>query len=135
MAPARVLARAAQDQLDEAIFAWLKVVATREAVRMLRVERNRPTVDPDGGDLPLGLGETADSERVVDAHDALELVAQLPLRQARMFGLHVAGLSYEEIADLTGDSRRTGRAPAASGPGQGTSAAAGVNSFAHRPYQ
>jgi RNA polymerase sigma factor (sigma-70 family) len=41
------------------------------------------------------------------AREALRALAELPERQAHLLARQAAGLSYDEIAAETGDSRRT----------------------------
>ena len=48
-----------------------------------------------------------DVETECAAREALDAVAALPARQARVLGLHVAGYSYAEIGERTGDTYRT----------------------------
>jgi RNA polymerase sigma factor (sigma-70 family) len=100
------------------LFGWMRIVAIREAIRMDR--RARPVVSMDvlaatpvhaDGDTPgvsrQALPPTHSDDAVIVAREALRELAQLPARQRRLFALHVAGYSYEEIAQLTGDSLRT----------------------------
>jgi RNA polymerase sigma factor (sigma-70 family) len=97
----------------EAIFAWLRVVATREALRLLRQESRCPPVDQaeiESDRFAEASSEDLCAERSRDrlsARQALELITALPPRQARVMVLHVAGYTYEEISAQTGDSRRT----------------------------
>ena len=46
-------------------------------------------------------------ERAVELRERLAEVRQLPLRQQQMVLLHGFGYRYGEIAEFTGDSRRT----------------------------
>lgn len=90
----------------EAIFAWLKAVAIREAIRLqthkptepLEALNGEPAVEPEA---------PVDVETELAARDALAAVAALPARQRRVLGLHVAGFSYAEIGARTGDTYRT----------------------------
>jgi RNA polymerase sigma factor (sigma-70 family) len=98
--------------------AWLRIVAIREAIRMDRRARSAVSMDvlaatpmhADGdtaGVTREALPPTHSDDAVIVARDALRELAQLPPRQRRLFALHVAGYSYQEIAQLTGDSLRT----------------------------
>jgi RNA polymerase sigma factor (sigma-70 family) len=98
--------------------AWLRIVAIREAIRMDRRARSAVSIDVlaattthADGDTPgvsrEMLPPTHSDDTVIVAREALRELAQLPPRQRRLFALHVAGYSYEEIAQLTGDSLRT----------------------------
>ena len=90
----------------EAIFAWLKVVAIREAIRLATHKPAEPLETPSGE--PAVEPEAAvDVETECAAREALAAVAALPARQRRVLGLHVAGFSYTEIGERTGDSYRT----------------------------
>ena len=88
---------------------WLATTAVREAWRLMRA-RDR--------DLPLEVDDTAAcggvapsssvmTDALIEDREQLKLVRQLPERQQRILWLHGLGLSYEEIAAYTGDTRRT----------------------------
>jgi RNA polymerase sigma-70 factor (ECF subfamily) len=99
---------------SETVRGWLVVVAIREAVRRHKQDRHLVAIcDPheDHGvsieRLP-ALQAAADDGRVGrEVRDALETIAALPERQRRIFGLHVAGFSYAEIADMVDATPRT----------------------------
>jgi RNA polymerase sigma factor (sigma-70 family) len=88
---------------------WLSTTATREALRLLRCERN---AEPYGQlAVPAAL---ADAPRFAPAPDQrLELqerlaeVRQLPVREQRVLMMHGYGYEYHEIAAVTGETRRT----------------------------
>jgi RNA polymerase sigma factor (sigma-70 family) len=87
-----------------AIFAWLRVVAVHEAYRLCRAEQGAEhleDIDHDGGWEAIIAGATAIDD-VVEARQALALLAELPERQRDDLALLVAGFSYREIAELTG---------------------------------
>lgn len=90
----------------EAIFAWLKVVATREAIRLQTHKPTEPLEAPDG-ELAVEPEAAVDVETECAAREALAAVAALPARQRRALGLHVGGFSYAEIGERTGDTCRT----------------------------
>jgi RNA polymerase sigma factor (sigma-70 family) len=87
---------------------WLVTTATREALRLVR-RGNR--------ELPLDCAETAEKLRslpidpgpaeLFERRERLEMLALLPLRQQRVLWLRGLGLSYEEIAQRDGCTRRT----------------------------
>jgi RNA polymerase sigma factor (sigma-70 family) len=85
------------------LFAWLRTVAVHEAIRLaqrdVRVDRCEPewTVDPR---LP-------DVDTVVAARETVQAISSLRERQRRILLLHLAGYSYSEIAERTGDTLRT----------------------------
>src|SRR4051794_27919904 len=92
-----------------AIFAWLRVVAVREAYRICRAEQGAgylEDIDHDGGWEALIAGATTIDD-VIEARQALALVAALPERQRDDLALLVAGFSYREIAELTGGGALT----------------------------
>ncbi|MGH2762968.1 MAG: RNA polymerase sigma factor [Thermoleophilaceae bacterium] len=94
-------------------FAWLRVIAIREAYRLSGVERRDARLDaptsPNGSTFAEERFEDprAAPDPWVEARLALARVAQLPPRQRRLFALQIAGLSYEETSAVTGDSVRT----------------------------
>jgi RNA polymerase sigma factor (sigma-70 family) len=95
------------------VFGWLRTVAIHEAYRLSGIERRDVRLDAlasvDG--VVRGPELVADRRSCIDRHLearlALERVAELPVRQRRLFALQVAGLSYAEAAVATGDSVRT----------------------------
>jgi RNA polymerase sigma factor (sigma-70 family) len=93
-----------QPRRGPTLFAWLKTVAVREAIRLDRRDRRSTPVD----DINEALFPSSDSpETQVEARDRLEAVTQLPDRQRRILALKAGGYSYREIADRTGDTIRT----------------------------
>ena len=86
------------------IFAWLRLVAIREAYRLSWAER-RP-IHLDALDMADGwagvIGDTVTLDDLIEARAALRVLAELPDRQREDLSLHVAGFSYREIAELTG---------------------------------
>ncbi len=102
---------ACQPEGQETLFGWLRTVAVREAWRLSSLER-RPAhweqLRVDGDSSLEGIEDRGRSlDRQVEARWALEQVGELPPRQRRLFALQLAGLSYREVAALTGDSVRT----------------------------
>jgi len=87
-----------------AIFAWLRVVALREAYRLCRAEQGAAYLEDlgaaDGWEAVIAGGPALDD--VVEVRQALKLLAALPERQRDDLALMVAGFSYREIAALTG---------------------------------
>jgi RNA polymerase sigma factor (sigma-70 family) len=90
----------------DVIFGWLRVVATREALRLIRAQgRLAPfeeePVEPESAHVD----KSADLQLTLEVREALEHISPLTQQQVRIFSLHVAGLSYEEICEATGYSR------------------------------
>jgi RNA polymerase sigma factor (sigma-70 family) len=89
--------------------AWLVRTAVHEALKLLR--RQGRDVSLDGlveraGEIAPGAAPPALDELV--AHRArLDGIRALPVRQQRLLWLQALGLSYEEMASCTGDTRRT----------------------------
>ncbi len=97
---------------EECALSWLATTAIHEAFRL---------ADRDGRELSLELplGDAGDDladliaasapepHEVVEQRLRLEALVALPERQQRMLWLHAFGLSYAEIALLTGCSLRT----------------------------
>lgn len=95
------------------MFGWLRTVAIHEAYRLSGVERRDARLDaPVASDTSISRHERvadprAAVDRALEARSALAMVAELPPRQRRLFGLQIAGLSYVEMSAVTGDSART----------------------------
>lgn len=94
-------------------FAWLRIVAIREAIRLDRRSRAIASLDepvPSATDWSTADHGTPLVERLpapdatqrAEAIQALERIAALPQRRRRVFAAHVAGLSYDEIAAREG---------------------------------
>jgi RNA polymerase sigma factor (sigma-70 family) len=86
------------------IFGWLYVVAAREAFRLCERERRHihlETLLPSGS-WDAVIADAFSIDDIVEARDALEILAGLPDRQRADLTLLVAGFSYAEIAELTG---------------------------------
>ena len=88
---------------------WLSTTATRAALRMLRRERfSDPHEElPDPVRLDDHRAVEPDPERAIELRERLAEVRRLPLRQQRLIMLHGFGYEYDEIAAVTGDTRRT----------------------------
>ncbi len=92
---------------------WLVVVAIREAVRRDRLDRRLRTLVEFAAhdDVRTEVVSDAiptlhvDDETVHEARRALERVAALSQPDREVFVLHVAGYSYDEIAELVGATR------------------------------
>ena len=96
-------------ELDEVSepYSWLTTIAIREAVKLERVDRRT---------RPLALDEYGAQQRPGEELAAYDLLAHaaaiiqeagLTARQLQVISLQLWGLSYEQIAVHTGDSRRT----------------------------
>ena len=90
----------------EHVVGWLTVTAQREAVRIRRKDCREATLNTDQG--PHGLLEHAapawDDTATINAHRALEALADLRPRQRQVLELAVGGFDYHEIAALTATS-------------------------------
>jgi RNA polymerase sigma factor (sigma-70 family) len=91
-------------------FGWLVTVAVRQAVKLdRRARRTHPIPEGEDGELfePPDPRDVIDGrERLIVAVDRLR-AAKLTARQTRLLLLQAQGLTYGEIAALTGDSPRT----------------------------
>lgn len=94
-----------REQPDRAtIFGWLYVVATREAYRLCALDRRTARLEnfaPATGWESV-VADAFSIDDIVEAHEALAILASLPDRQRTDLTLLVAGYSYEEIRELTG---------------------------------
>jgi RNA polymerase sigma factor (sigma-70 family) len=93
----------------EAALSWLATTAVREAYKLARRDRRELSLDAElerTGELPFPSSAPGPAE-VVELRERLREVGQLPERQQRLVWMHAAGLTYVEMADRTGDSRRT----------------------------
>ena len=90
-----------QPHRDTAL-SWLTTVAIREAVRLHRGHGRARNVNTNA----LANEYVLNPELQRDALDALNTLARLPDRQRRLAELQAAGFTYDEIAAITGTSRR-----------------------------
>lgn len=93
----------------EAALSWLATTAVREAYKLSRRDRRDLSLDAElerTGELPFPSSAPGPAE-IVELRERLGEVRQLPERQQRLVWMHAAGLTYVEMADRTGDSRRT----------------------------
>ena len=122
------------------VFAWLRVVAYHEVLRLNRKKVNERSLeaeltlkDGEGEKVAVldrlpGLADPHDTETALEAREALRAVAGLRWRQRRVIALRLAGYSYVEIAQRArrhlhecepAHQRGEGRAPEAAGRGVG----------------
>lgn len=88
---------------------WLATTATREALALMRTERRDLSLEAEQeaeGEL-LDLTLPSGPEDAIGVQERLAEVRQLPARQHQMVMLQGFGYRYEEIAAVTGSSRRT----------------------------
>lgn len=88
---------------------WLATTATRAALRLLRCERlmeSRVELS-----APLRLDDfrapEPEPERRLELRERLADIRRLPVRQQRLVMLQGFGYEYDEIAAVTGETRRT----------------------------
>jgi DNA-directed RNA polymerase specialized sigma24 family protein len=86
------------------IFGWLYVVATREAFRLCECERRHVHLETmvAAGSWEAVIADAFSIDAILEAREALGVLASLPDRQRADLALLVAGFSYVEIAELTG---------------------------------
>jgi DNA-directed RNA polymerase specialized sigma24 family protein len=97
-----IMLRAQPDRVS--IFGWLYVVATREAFRLCARDRRHihlETMLPEGS-CDAVIADAFSIDDILEARDALEILASLPDRQRADLTLLVAGFSYMEICQMTG---------------------------------
>jgi DNA-directed RNA polymerase specialized sigma24 family protein len=91
------------------VFAWLRVVAIREAYRLSAIDRRDARLErlrsPDGNWQDV-MADPRSLDDAVEALEALRALASLPERRRTDLALKVAGYSYEEIrARIPGRTR------------------------------
>jgi DNA-directed RNA polymerase specialized sigma24 family protein len=87
------------------LLAWLRVVAIHEAYRLSAIERRDARLEQLGsedGDWREATADTRTLDALLEAREALSLLATLPERERSDLALLVAGFSYREIAEMTG---------------------------------
>lgn len=93
----------------EAVLSWLATTAVREAFKLSWRDRRELSLDAElerMGELPIPSAAPGPAE-LVELRDRLAEVRRLPVRQQRLVWMQAAGLSYIEMAERTGDTRRT----------------------------
>ena len=103
------LIRHAERVRPEAALSWLATTAVREAIKLARRDRRELSLDAEierSGELPFPSRAPGPSE-VLELRGRLAEIGALPERQQRLIWMHAAGLSYVEMAERTGDTRRT----------------------------
>lgn len=96
------------------VVGWLRVVAVHEVYRLWRKTRREYSLDatwPVSGPGASSALEVAGASTPVVAERAeltsvLGEIADLPERRRRIFELHLSGLSYREIGEVTGEGPR-----------------------------
>jgi RNA polymerase sigma factor (sigma-70 family) len=87
------------------MLAWLVTTAAREALHSLRRELHCESLE--GSCDAVLAPTTVEPDELVERRERLALIGTLSDRQQRVLWLHAAGLSYAEIADSLGYTRRT----------------------------
>lgn len=91
----------------ETVFAWLRTVAIREAIRLDRQQRRAVCADLDELEDAALRDRRCDLDVVDEALDALDALGNLRERQRVIYGLQAFGYRYADIAAITGDTLRT----------------------------
>jgi DNA-directed RNA polymerase specialized sigma24 family protein len=89
------------------VFAWLRTVATREAIRLDRIERNRRSTELGELEHPALRDLRTDPHTQDEIIDAFDTLASLKDAQRITLGLHALGFRHSEISEITGDTART----------------------------
>jgi DNA-directed RNA polymerase specialized sigma24 family protein len=97
-----ILLRAQPDR--PSVFGWLYVVAIREAFRLCERDRRHLLLDTvlPAGSWDAVIADACSIDDILEAREALELLAALPDRQRVDLTLLIAGFRYVEIAERTG---------------------------------
>jgi len=95
-------------------FPWLHVVARREAIRLAKLaERDASFDELVDGDRSAGIdvgamqSHNVGVEQQVHLAEVMSGLHEMPERRQRIFVAHLAGMSYDEIAGMTGTTTRT----------------------------
>jgi RNA polymerase sigma factor (sigma-70 family) len=88
---------------------WLSTTATRVALRLLRSEQLAGSLEepPPPAYLDALRVREPGPARSFELRERLAEVKRLPVRQQRLVMLHGFGYEYDEIAAVTGETRRT----------------------------
>jgi DNA-directed RNA polymerase specialized sigma24 family protein len=95
---------------QNAIFAWLRVVAIREAYRLSAIDGRDARLERlgrDDGEWHEVVADPRSLDDAIEALEALRALASLPERRRLDLALKVAGYSYEEIRARTPGRTRT----------------------------
>lgn len=103
------LIRHADGVRHEAALSWLVTTAEREAFKLARRDVRELSLDAElerTGELPLP-SRAPEPPELLELRDRLAEVGRLPERQRRLIWMHAIGLTYVEMSERTGDTRRT----------------------------
>src|SRR5438874_1559007 len=89
------------------IFGWLYVVATRDAFRLCERDRRQLHLEAISPTWDAVISDASSIDDILEAREALAILAGLPDRQRADLTLLVAGYSYVEIAEMTGGRSHT----------------------------
>jgi len=93
----------------EAALSWLATTAVREAIKLARRDLRELSLDAElerTGELPFASSAPGPADALA-LRERLAELGRLPERQQRLIWMHAAGLTYVEMAERTGDTRRT----------------------------
>jgi len=93
----------------DATLSWITTTAIHEAYALIRTQQRTASLEQtlDLGGEPIDPSPSTRPMERAEQRERLQLVHRLPDRQRRIVLLQAAGLSYAEIARVTGDSERT----------------------------
>jgi RNA polymerase sigma factor (sigma-70 family) len=86
---------------------WLSTTATRVALRLLRRDRAMESFEELPAPVALADFRAPELGHRIELRERLAEIRRLPVRQQRLVMLHGLGYEYDEIAAVTGESRRT----------------------------
>ena len=87
---------------------WLSTAATRAALRLLRRQRLTESYEQHPpAPMQATCAAVPAPERQLEVRERLAEIRRLPVRQQRVVMLHGFGYEYDEIAAVTGETRRT----------------------------
>jgi DNA-directed RNA polymerase specialized sigma24 family protein len=98
-----------EDVDRETVFAWLKVVARNEAMRLRRLDEDHLPIGPEPGAVNLDLLDDTSANPYVtpgSLDDAMDRLRSLPEHLQRMVGWRALGWKYADIVNELGISHR-----------------------------
>src|SRR4051794_24181838 len=94
-------------RLGREAYWWLYRVAVRQGWKLAAVDCRQVPAGGTDDVASLGTEQSVGVEELAERREVLRSIDRLPARQRRLLLLHALGYTYDEIARMTGDTRRT----------------------------